>query len=117
MFYLGPAEHLFKQPYYELLKTALKPENGIIASQAGTVWENMQQVQSTFQHCKTVFAVATYAVTAVPTYPTGQIGFILGSLNSVSIKLNIHSTIYNNREKIFFVFFYRERELDCVIDY
>ncbi|XP_050454843.1 spermidine synthase [Cataglyphis hispanica] len=79
---VGPAEHLFKQPYYELLKTALKPENGIIASQAGTVWESMQQVQSTFQHCKTVFPVATYAVTAVPTYPTGQIGFILGSLNS-----------------------------------
>lgn len=80
---VGPAEHLFKQPYYELLRAALKSD-GIIASQAGTVWESMQQVQSTFQHCKTVFPVATYAVTAVPTYPTGQIGFILGSLNSQS---------------------------------
>lgn len=92
MFYLGPAEHLFKQPYYKLLKAALKPD-GIVASQAGTVWESMQQVQSTFQHCKTVFPIATYAVTAVPTYPTGQIGFVLGSLNSVSIK---HSIIYDN---------------------
>lgn len=78
---VGPAEHLFKQPYYELLKAALKPD-GIIASQAGTVWESMQQVQSTFQNCKAVFPVATYAVTAVPTYPTGQIGFVLGSLDS-----------------------------------
>lgn len=91
----------------------MKPD-GIIASQAGTVWESMQQVQSTFQHCKTVFPVATYAVTAVPTYPTGQIGFILGSLNSVSIK---HGIIYDNKRKIFFVFFYGEGELDCMIDY
>lgn len=115
MFYLGPAEHLFKQPYYELLKTALKPVDGIIASQAGTVWENMQQVQSTFQHCKTVFPVATYAVTAVPTYPTGQIGFILGSLNSVSIKLNIVLyNIYNNRGKnIFCNFLWRRRTWLC----
>lgn len=74
----------------------MKP-NGIIASQAGTVWENMQQVQSTLQHCETVFPVATYAVTAVPTYPTGQIGFVLGSLDSVSIK---RSTIMDE-ENIF----------------
>jgi len=84
MFSSGPAENLFKKSYYELLKAALKP-GGIIASQAGTAWMNMDQVYSTFQHCKTVFPVAAYAVTAVPTYPTGQIGFVLGSLDEVSI--------------------------------
>lgn len=77
---VGPAENLFKQSYYELLKAALK-HGGIIASQAGTAWMNMDQVYSTYQHCKTVFPVAAYAVTAVPTYPTGQIGFVLGSLD------------------------------------
>ncbi|KYM80786.1 Spermidine synthase [Atta colombica] len=74
-----PAENLFKHAYYQLLKSALKP-GGIIASQAGTAWANLDQVCSTFQHCKAVFPVATYAVTSVPTYPTGQIGFVLGSL-------------------------------------
>jgi len=77
---VGPAENLFKQSYYKLLKAALKP-GGIIASQAGTAWMNMDQVHNTFQHCKAVFPVAAYAVTAVPTYPTGQIGFVLGSLD------------------------------------
>jgi len=43
------------------------------------------QVKDTLQHCRNVFPVAAYAVTSVPTYPTGQIGFVLGSLNSVSI--------------------------------
>jgi len=92
------------------LKAALKP-NGIIASQAGTAWESMQQVQSTFQHCKTVFPVATYAVTAVPTYPTGQIGFVLGSLDSVSIK---HSTIYTIMDKNIFPIFYEQKGFECV---
>lgn len=77
---VGPAENLFKQSYYELLRAALKP-GGIIASQAGTAWMNIDQVCSTFQHCKAVFPVAGYAVTAVPTYPTGQIGFVLASLD------------------------------------
>ncbi|XP_020291288.1 spermidine synthase [Pseudomyrmex gracilis] len=78
---VGPAENLFKQQYYQLLKNALKP-GGIIASQGGTVWESIDQVRSTLKHCKSVFPVATYAITAVPTYPTGQIGFILGSKDS-----------------------------------
>ncbi|KAL0114740.1 hypothetical protein PUN28_011801 [Cardiocondyla obscurior] len=82
---VGPAENLFKQSYYELLKAALKP-GGIIASQAGTAWLNMDQVKFTFQHCRTVFPVAAYAITSVPTYPTGQIGFVLGSLND---KINL----------------------------
>jgi len=83
---LGPAEHLFKQPYFELLKAALKP-GGIIASQAGTVWESMEQVKCTFDLCKNSFPVAAYAVTAVPTYPTGQIGFVMGSLDDVRISI------------------------------
>lgn len=87
MLCLGPAENLFKQSYYELLKAALKP-GGIIVSQAGTAWMNIDQVHSTLQHCKAVFPVAAYAITTVPTYPTGQIGFVLGSLNNVSIRYN-----------------------------
>ncbi|XP_072742576.1 spermidine synthase [Anoplolepis gracilipes] len=93
---VGPAEHLFKQPYYELLKAALKPD-GIIASQAGTIWESMQQVQNTLGHCKAVFPVATYAVTAVPTYPTGQIGFVLGSLDN-QINFAEPKRMFNNEE-------------------
>lgn len=80
----GPAIHLFEKPYYELLASALKP-GGIIANQATTVWESMPQVKSTYEHCKSVFPVVAYAVTAVPTYPSGQIGFVMGALDNVSI--------------------------------
>lgn len=78
---IGPAEHLFGEKYYKSLKAALKP-GGIIASQGGTAWESIEQVKRTLHICKETFGVAAYAVTSVPTYPTGQIGFVMGSLNN-----------------------------------
>lgn len=65
------------------MKNALKP-NGIICSQAGTVWSNIDIVKSTLQNTCNVFPVFDYGVCSVPTYPDGQIGFVLGSLNLVS---------------------------------
>ncbi|XP_012276735.1 spermidine synthase [Orussus abietinus] len=78
---IGPAERLFQEPYFQLLKAALKP-NGIICSQAGNPWSQIEHVSSTFRLCKSVFPTSAYAVTSVPTYPTGQIGFVLGTSNA-----------------------------------
>ncbi|KAG8039509.1 hypothetical protein G9C98_008152 [Cotesia typhae] len=61
-------------------KTALK-SGGLVCSQAGTIWSNDMQVEKTLGHCKSVFPAASYAYTSVPTYPTGQIGFVMGSLD------------------------------------
>lgn len=66
------------------MKTALKP-GGIICSQAGTAWANLNHVSQTLNHCRAIYPSAAYGVAAVPTYPTGQIGFVLGSLNPVCI--------------------------------
>lgn len=78
---VGPAECLFEESYFNLMKTALRP-GGIICSQAGTAWANLDHVTQTLHHCKSTFPVADYGIAAVPTYPTGQIGFVLGSLNA-----------------------------------
>lgn len=64
------------------MKTALKP-GGIVCSQAGTVWSNERLVEQTLGHCRSVFPVVAFGITSVPTYPTGQIGFVLGSRNPV----------------------------------
>lgn len=81
---LGPAECLFQESYFNLMKSALKP-GGIVCSQAGTAWLNLDHVTQTLQRCKSLFPVASYGVASVPTYPTGQIGFVLGGLNPVSL--------------------------------
>lgn len=77
---IGPAVCLFQKSYFSLMKTALKP-GGIICSQAGTAWANLDVVTQTLEHCRSTFPVAAYGVVIVPTYPSGQIGFVLGSLS------------------------------------
>ncbi|XP_022814661.1 spermidine synthase [Spodoptera litura] len=77
---VGPAVNLFRENYFILLKGALKP-NGIICSQAGTVWNDLDLVSNILQICKNQFAKAAYAYASVPTYPSGQIGFVIGSLD------------------------------------
>ncbi|XP_023943285.2 spermidine synthase [Bicyclus anynana] len=78
---VGPAVNLFQENYFALMKSALKP-NGIVCSQAGTYWDSMNLVKNTLRFCKNQFPVAAYATTSVPTYPCGQIGFVIGSLDS-----------------------------------
>ncbi|KAF7284727.1 hypothetical protein GWI33_021736 [Rhynchophorus ferrugineus] len=77
---VGPAVNLFTESYFKLLKTALKP-HGIICSQAGTVWSDLEQVRETIKNCKKHFPTVSYAVSSVPTYPNGQIGYLVASLD------------------------------------
>lgn len=77
---VGPAVSLFQEDYFSLMKQALKP-NGIVCSQASTVWTDLPHVKQTLNHCRKQFPKVGYAVASVPTYPTGQIGFIIGSLD------------------------------------
>lgn len=77
---VGPAVSLFQEDYFSLMKQALK-DDGIVCSQGSTVWTDLAHVKNTLNHCRKQFAAATYAVASVPTYPTGQIGFVIGSLD------------------------------------
>lgn len=83
---LGPAASLFRKPYFELMKRALRP-GGIVCSQADTFWGHLSNAASMRNHCKEVFAKAAYATSYVSTYPAGQIGYALGSLDEVIILL------------------------------
>lgn len=75
---IGPAVNLFTSSYFKLLREALRPR-GVICSQAGTYWSNLNHVRETMQNCKEYFPVVKYATTNVPTYPSGQIGFVVAS--------------------------------------
>lgn len=66
------------------MKRALRP-GGIVCSQADTFWGHLKNAASMRNHCKEVFAKAAYATSYVSTYPAGQIGYALGSLDEVII--------------------------------
>jgi len=72
----GPAELLFQRPYFELLHRALK-DGGVITTQAESQWLHIKLIASLKRTCGEVFPVAEYAYTTIPTYPSGQIGFMV----------------------------------------
>lgn len=77
---VGPAECLFQKSYYELVKKALRP-GGILCSQGECLWYSLNLIEGMLHFCRTLFPVVDYGFTTIPTYPGGQIGFVLCSLN------------------------------------
>lgn len=73
----GPAEALFQKAYFELLFGALK-EGGVITTQGSeNQWLHLELIINLKKSCREVFPVAEYAYTTIPTYPSGQIGFMV----------------------------------------
>jgi spermidine synthase len=75
---VGPAESLFQKPYFKLLHDALAP-GGHISTQGECLWIHMALITDLKQMTSGIFPVAEYAYTTIPTYPSGQIGFMLCS--------------------------------------
>ncbi len=80
---VGPAETLFEPDYHRKIAYALKP-GGIMASQGECLWLHLDLIGTYLQGCRKVFAVAEYAYTTIPTYPSGQIGTIIASKSDSS---------------------------------
>ncbi|KAJ4142328.1 putrescine aminopropyltransferase [Fusarium falciforme] len=74
----GPAEALFEKNYFKLLHDALK-EGGVISTQAENQWLHLPLITQLKKDCRSIFPVAEYAYTTIPTYPSGQIGFMVCS--------------------------------------
>ncbi|KAH8091821.1 saccharopine dehydrogenase [Cristinia sonorae] len=75
---VGPAASLFEKPYFELLHGALTP-GGHISTQAECLWLHLPLINELRKSTRELFPVAEYAFTTIPTYPSGQIGFVVCS--------------------------------------
>lgn len=73
---VGPAESLFQPAFYESMYAALNC-NGIVCVQAECFWIHLDLISDLSACCCDIFDLAEYIWTMVPTYPCGQIGFIL----------------------------------------
>jgi len=76
----GPATSLFEKSYYSLMKSALR-SGGIICSQGECLWLHLKLIKDMQVFCRELYPVVDYFYTMVPTYPSGQLGFVLCSLN------------------------------------
>ncbi|KAJ3830436.1 saccharopine dehydrogenase [Lentinula raphanica] len=76
---VGPAASLFQKPYYQLLHDALRP-GGHIAAQGECLWLHLPLIREVRASAHEIgFASVEYAFTTIPTYPSGQIGFLLAA--------------------------------------
>ncbi len=75
---VGPAASLFEKPYFQLLHDALTP-GGNISTQAECLWLHLPLIGKLRHATLEIFETAEYAFTTVPTYPSGQIGFLVCS--------------------------------------
>ena len=75
---IGPAQSLFESPFYQAMHAALR-SGGKVCTQAESIWINLPLIQQLVSDALAIYANAEYATTQIPTYPAGQIGFLLCS--------------------------------------
>jgi spermidine synthase len=78
---IGPAKELFSKDFYVLMCNALS-ETGILCTQCECQWNHLELISSVLNNTKNIFGNSAYAYTTIPSYPSGQIGFIIASKNS-----------------------------------
>lgn len=49
------------------------------------VWLHLDLIKSMKNFCQKLYPVVEYCYTTIPTYPSGQIGFLICSTNPVSL--------------------------------
>ena len=82
---IGPASVLFEERFFRSVFKALKP-GGVVCTQGECLWLHGDLIGDTLGMCKKVFVggSVSYAYCTIPTYPSGQIGFVLASKPGVN---------------------------------
>ncbi|CAB9499307.1 Polyamine aminopropyltransferase [Seminavis robusta] len=75
---IGPANVLFETPFYKAMHSALR-EGGIVCTQGECMWLHVDLIQPLVKSIGSIYTSVGYAYTTIPTYPSGQIGFIIGT--------------------------------------
>jgi spermidine synthase len=75
---VGPAESLFDPAFYEQMYLSLNA-GGIVCAQGECFWSHPELIENVVACCADIFDAVEYASTYVPTFPCGQIGFLLAA--------------------------------------
>ncbi|KAK8815222.1 hypothetical protein WA158_003434 [Blastocystis sp. Blastoise] len=77
---VGPAETLYTSDFYKTMKEALR-EGGIICTQGECQWLHLDLIAKVMNDASKLFKNVNYGYCSIPSYPCGQIGFIIGTLD------------------------------------
>lgn len=82
---VGPASVLFETPFYNAMYGSLR-EGGIVCTQGECMWLHLDLIKPLIASISKTFSTVEYAYTTIPTYPSGQIGFIIATRGGSSCK-------------------------------
>lgn len=82
---IGPASVLFETPFYNSMHKSLR-DGGIVCTQGECIWLHLDLISPLIKSISQTYAVVEYAYTTIPTYPSGQIGFIIARKNDGTCK-------------------------------
>jgi len=85
---IGPASVLFETPFYNSMFKSLR-EGGIVCTQGECMWLHVDLIKPLIDSIKQTYTNVEYAYTTIPTYPSGQIGFIVATKGTGSCKTPI----------------------------
>lgn len=83
---IGPASVLFETPFYDAMYKSLR-EGGIVCTQGECMWLHLDLIKPLMNSISQTYSSVEYAYTTIPTYPSGQIGFIVASKGRTSCKV------------------------------
>lgn len=83
---IGPASVLFETPFYNAMYRSLR-EGGIVCTQGECMWLHLHLIKPLVESIGKTYSSVEYAYTTVPTYPSGQIGFIVASKGRTTCKV------------------------------
>ena len=75
---VGPACVLFETPFYKAMHGSLR-EGGIICTQGECVWLHIDLIKPLVESITPFFETVEYAYCTIPSYPSGQIGFVIAT--------------------------------------
>jgi len=78
---VGPADVLFQETFFNSLSKILNPVNGIICTQGECQWLHLDLIAQVKNNISPYFQQVKYAYSMVPSYPSGQLGFLLFTKN------------------------------------
>lgn len=73
---VGPASVLFETPFYDAMHRSLR-DGGIVCTQGECMWLHLDLIKPLVNSISRTYTTVEYAYTTIPTYPSGQIGFIV----------------------------------------
>ena len=80
---VGPAETLFRKEFFQSVADSLAP-GGVMCNQGECQWLHAAIIAEVMSTCRELFPTVKYGYTTIPTYPSGQIGFVVCTKNTAT---------------------------------